>query len=118
MLGTQTRWNLVVVSPRTVLESYRVLLNSCLPKSLLPGLMKMELSNLPYAYPTVKRKCFKGDMQHQTSKCIMKTCQNNRNSNAGRNSPTTYTSRIYGYLMCFGLAGLGGPLLGKGLLGG
>ena len=57
MLSFQKRWKIVCVRSSVVLLFFRTLLNTCLPRSLCTD-MDLEWDQLPYAYPTVKKKCF------------------------------------------------------------
>ena len=76
-LVLQSRWKIVDVPTSDVLAFYRSLLNSCLPRSLLPSDMRVELDNLPYVYGSVKLKCNRGD-RHSVSGVV--TCEDERHS--------------------------------------
>ena len=69
MLLQQQRWKLVVLEEQHVVEFYRSLLNSCLPRSLLPMNMAFSAKHLPYLYPTVKRKCHRGAPEQGVRSC-------------------------------------------------
>ena len=58
LLLVPSRWEVLALAPADVLCSYRCILGSILPRSLLPLIKDMYLDNIPYAYCTVKRKCF------------------------------------------------------------
>jgi hypothetical protein len=66
LLGSQSRWRVINVPGAAVLSMYRAILGACLPKSMLPDNMSMQYDNLPYAYYSVKRKCFRGMAQGTT----------------------------------------------------
>ena len=62
MLAGQKRWQFVNLHDHEVLHFYRELLNKCLPRSMLPNIMHVDIDSFPYAYPTVKSKCYSGNI--------------------------------------------------------
>ena len=76
-LQNQSRWEVVSLNEKTVLNFYRSLVNTCLPRTMLPQVMAMEAQHLPYAYASIKEKCFKGD---RISEKGMHTCREPRHS--------------------------------------
>jgi hypothetical protein len=60
MLSSQPRWEFADYPLHEVLNMYRTLLNKCLPRSFVPNLNFFS-EHLPYMYPNVKRKCYRGD---------------------------------------------------------
>ena len=58
LLASPTRWKILTCTTESVLYQYRTIMNSILPKSLL-GAHAFSAKNIPYAYFTVKYKCFK-----------------------------------------------------------
>ena len=61
LMASPTRWRILSITTDDVLLKYRTTMNSILPKSLL-GPHAFSASNIPYAYFTVKYKCFKNAM--------------------------------------------------------
>ena len=59
LLLVPTRWEVLALDPGSVLTSYRNILNRILPRSLLPRNKNFNASHIPYAYCTVKKKCFR-----------------------------------------------------------
>ena len=58
LMASPTRWRILAITMKDVLYEYRTIMNSILPKSLL-GPHAFSAKNVPYAYFTVKYKCFK-----------------------------------------------------------
>lgn len=60
LIKDQKRWSVTKCDHRAVLRLYQNLSNSALPRSLQPADMQFGQENVPYSYPTVKLKCFRG----------------------------------------------------------
>jgi len=58
MAKAPERWAIVQMTNDEVLKRYRDILDYILPKSLV-GKNYFNTSHVPYAYPTIKYKCFK-----------------------------------------------------------
>ena len=58
LLLVPDRWEVLALDPDTVLSDYREILNRMLPRSLLPRNKNFNPVHIPYAYCTVKKKCF------------------------------------------------------------
>ena len=76
MLSTQPRWAIHRLDVAALVTFYRNLLDTCLPRSMLPANMAFSRRHLPYAYPTIKRKCYNGT----PGEGPMKTCQKPQHS--------------------------------------
>lgn len=59
-LTRQPRWAITTYSTTQLVTFYPSLLNIALPISMLPKIMGFSRKDLPYGYPTIKLKCFKG----------------------------------------------------------
>ena len=53
------RWTIVSTPATNIISLYHKLLNNIVPRNLMPGSNSFGTKNLPYAYFTVKHKCFK-----------------------------------------------------------
>ena len=60
-MASPTRWKILSTTTKDVLYEYRTIMNRILPKTLL-GPHAFSAKNIPYAYFTVKYKCFKNAM--------------------------------------------------------
>ena len=58
MLLVPSRWDVVSLNHDDVLAEYRGILSKILPRSLLPRNKAFRSEHIPYAYCTVKKKCF------------------------------------------------------------
>ena len=65
-----TRWKLVALDPQRVMIWYRLLIITAIPLPLRRCQGYVHLENFPYAYKTVKRKCFGG----VSTSIICETC--------------------------------------------
>ena len=57
------RWEIQTISNDDILQKYRSILDTILPKSLTGRTNAFSLSNVPYAYFTIKLKCFRNAAQ-------------------------------------------------------
>ena len=60
-LASQTRWRIANVSEKLVVDYYRQLVNNCLPRSLLGSSSSLFKHHIPYAYASIKHKCYSGN---------------------------------------------------------
>ena len=63
MTHAPERWEVQAISKETVLKNYRGILDTILPKSLIGVSNAFSSVHIPYAYFTVKYKCFKAAAQ-------------------------------------------------------
>ena len=66
------RWRILHVPKSQVVSWYRMLLDFTIPKKLFRGRSQFSYANLPYAYPTIKLKCWTPSGVHR--------CQDPRHS--------------------------------------
>ena len=69
-LKEQVRWSVCEIAMATVLIFYRVLLNRCLPRSLLQKGMEVQENHIPYVYRSIKLKCFCGEIGCARHSCV------------------------------------------------
>jgi len=88
LMASPSRWKILSTTTEEVLYEYRTIMNKILPKSLL-GPHAFSAKNIPYAYFTVKYKCFKNAM--------VKCCNQFTNGPMPRTyrNPTPPTPRIH-----------------------
>jgi hypothetical protein len=58
------RWEIMSVPTAEILDNYRRIIDRILPNSLIGGSTAFSTVHLPYAYFTIKYKCFKGAVQN------------------------------------------------------
>lgn len=56
LLASQKRWRFVSITTDELVETYRSILSSVLPRNFRAPVITAE--SLPYMYPSVKRKCY------------------------------------------------------------
>lgn len=66
-----TRWEFTDMSVQTAVQTYRKLLDRALPTSLQAPNSCFSGRNMPYAYPTVKRKCFGAAVWIRNGACTL-----------------------------------------------
>ena len=91
LLSTQPRWKIGGFGVDSLLGCYRHWINNCLPRSLKPPECLIFDTELPYIYPTVKRKCFNG-WQGCMKTCIKPGHSCFRNVCSFRKLPCRHTS--------------------------
>ena len=59
------RWQVIETPTTSIVTMYHKLLNKIVPRNLMPSSNSFGTRNLPYAYFTVKHKCFKACFQRK-----------------------------------------------------